>query len=251
MFTQDQLDKLNTLTKYPSIPTYHEIQGRGSLGEKFLSLGDEKLFLTEKVDGTNTRVIMFPEGYFFIGSREELLYFSEDLLYNPSMGITKALLDRGLPANLLLSTGLRVYYFETYGGKIGRAAKQYTRSAQVDFRLFDIRDLDLDEVYRRLKWDLAKISSHREAEQDGFLSVEELRELENELPIQLVPYLSVMESIPQSREECLALLQSLLPSSGVGIDHVGKAEGVVVRTNSRDKIVKMRFEDYEKTLRRK
>jgi hypothetical protein len=42
---------------------------------------------TEKVDGTNSRVICLPDGCSLLGSREELLYGKGDLIGNPALGI--------------------------------------------------------------------------------------------------------------------------------------------------------------------
>ena len=48
------LRKLNSITKYPSIPTYHKIGEKGVLEDEVVSFGSDKIILTEKVDGTNT-----------------------------------------------------------------------------------------------------------------------------------------------------------------------------------------------------
>ncbi|MFI7515873.1 hypothetical protein ACIBVK_20520 [Micromonospora echinofusca] len=49
--------------------------------------------LTEKVDGTNARIVGLPGGAYLIGSREELLYARGDLIGNPALGIVDALRD--------------------------------------------------------------------------------------------------------------------------------------------------------------
>jgi hypothetical protein len=65
------------MTKYPSIPTYHTLGEKGTLLEETVSFEGE-VILTEKVDGTNARIILLPDGSFILGSREELLYASLD-----------------------------------------------------------------------------------------------------------------------------------------------------------------------------
>ena len=41
------LDKLNSLTKYPSIPTYHKIGDKGILQEENIHFGeDERTYIT-------------------------------------------------------------------------------------------------------------------------------------------------------------------------------------------------------------
>ena len=68
------LSKINSLTKYPSIPTYHKLDPKnGSLLEEALNF-QGTLIATEKVDGTNARIICLPDGNYLLGSREELLY---------------------------------------------------------------------------------------------------------------------------------------------------------------------------------
>ena len=69
------LDCLNSATKYPSILTYHGLGERGRLTEEVATFPDMAI-LTEKVDGTNGRIILPPGDDYFIGSREELLYDS-------------------------------------------------------------------------------------------------------------------------------------------------------------------------------
>lgn len=87
------LAKLNSLTKYPSIPTYHALGDKGRLTEQTnVQFGaDEAISVAEKIDGTNARVIILEDGY-IIGSREELLYSSTDLLHNPSQQIVETVL---------------------------------------------------------------------------------------------------------------------------------------------------------------
>ncbi len=72
------------MTKYPSIPTYHALDPRngGLLDETVPFTGT--VLATEKVDGTNARIVQLPDGGYLLGSREELLYAKGDLIGNPS-----------------------------------------------------------------------------------------------------------------------------------------------------------------------
>ena len=81
------LRKLNSATKYPSIPTYHSLGERGRLLDQCIDLAEQDLVATEKVDGTNSRIIILPDGMYLIGSREELLHAKGDLIHNPAQGI--------------------------------------------------------------------------------------------------------------------------------------------------------------------
>lgn len=76
-----ELDVVNTATKYPSIPTYHQLDPRnGRLNEHPLVFAPGgAVQVTEKVDGTNGRIVVFPCGGYVIGSREELLWARGDL----------------------------------------------------------------------------------------------------------------------------------------------------------------------------
>ncbi|WP_236142941.1 RNA ligase family protein [Nostoc sp. CMAA1605] len=84
------LNKLNSLTKYPSIPTYHALGEKGKLLEETVTF-DGEVILTEKVDGTNSRIILLPDGNYVLGSREELLFAKGDLIGNPALGIVNSL----------------------------------------------------------------------------------------------------------------------------------------------------------------
>jgi hypothetical protein len=90
--TVDFLREINTATKYPSIATYHEID-KGILKEGTATVFPQgsTVIGTEKVDGTNARIVFLPDGNYLIGSREELLYAGGDLIHNPSQGIVDAL----------------------------------------------------------------------------------------------------------------------------------------------------------------
>src|SRR5687767_8680706 len=63
------LGKLNSMTKYPSIPTYHTLGDKGMLQEAVQVPFAGRVLGTEKVDGTNTRLIFCPDGAVVVGSR--------------------------------------------------------------------------------------------------------------------------------------------------------------------------------------
>src|SRR5690554_6445178 len=153
------VDKLNTLTKYPSILTYHELGERGRLNEVLNNVQPneelkelEVVFVTEKIDGTNFRIIVNKNGY-IIGSREHLLHAKGDLIIsdpwvNAAVPYAERLLSivKGFDTKQEVNIGLDinedtifVFYGELYGANIGRAARNYTDDKDVfNFRLFDI-----------------------------------------------------------------------------------------------------------------
>lgn len=123
------LKKINSLTKYPSILTYHQLGERGRLNDVltesrgFAELDD--VFVYEKVDGENSRIILLKndnnEVDYLIGSREELLYAKGDRIGNPYGNIAEFLkpLAEKVIADILLEGdwALTVIYQESYGGK--------------------------------------------------------------------------------------------------------------------------------------
>ena len=141
---ETDLQKLNSLTKYPSIPTYHGMGERGVLTDERIAFSGP-VVVTEKIDGTNARILVLPDGNYVLGSREELLYAKGDLIGNPALGIVNVL--KPLAENLLpllenekldWSARIVVLYGEVYGGKVTAASRQYTSDQSTGFRFFDI-----------------------------------------------------------------------------------------------------------------
>jgi len=129
-------DKINSMTKYPSILTYHVMGDKGRLQDKVQVVFNDYVIKREKIDGVNSRVIMFPYGFYIIGSREELLYAKGDLIENPTLGIVKTL--KPIAEKLIGGTVPLVYYFEVFGGNASKNSKQYTSIKILSCRLFDI-----------------------------------------------------------------------------------------------------------------
>jgi hypothetical protein len=119
--------KLNSMTKYPEIKTYHKMGEKGRLQpELSIELDRDKLYhVSEKVDGTNTRMIFIVEEDtidYFIGSREELLTAKDDRIYNPTLEVVANLSE---PASIIsdnlfyrnnVREGVYTLYSELYGG---------------------------------------------------------------------------------------------------------------------------------------
>jgi hypothetical protein len=242
---------LNSLTKYPSIPTYHTLDPRdGGLTDP-ATVFPGGVIATEKVDGTNSRIVLLPDGSYLIGSREELLYAKGDLIGNPALGIVGQL--KPVASRLPAGDGIRVYYLELYGGKVGGAAKQYTRDpARFGWRLFDVADLvDWREP---LTWPPARISAWRESGGQPWVPEDRLVTLAAAAGLELTPRLwhRPGASLPTVIAAMHELLTSSLPTTLVGLDGVaGRAEGLVLRAPDRSVIAKARFQDYERTLRRR
>lgn len=250
--TNPYLAALNTATKYPSIPTYHALDPKnGSLLEEPTAF-DGDVILTEKVDGTNGRIILFPDGDFFIGSREELLYAKGDRIQNPALSIVEALeplADRLKPRDE--HRQILVFFLEVYGRKIGGAAKQYTGGTSLGFRLFDIACI-LPDV---LDWDRAQISSWRDNGGQRFCTEAALQRAADAEGIGLTPRLGTAHgpALPGSVQGMHEWLASTLPSTRVALDDGagGQPEGIVLRSADRSVIAKARFQDYARTLKRR
>lgn len=259
MFDMTEIDKLNSATKYPSIPTYHALDERGALTEErtvFDGSGGT-VFLTEKIDGTNGRIVMLPdEDDYFIGSREMLLYVRGDRIANPAEGIVAAL----KPLADRLADGIRyspqarpiiTLYLEVYGGKIGRQAKQYSGRGTVGYRLFDLAVAEMGV----LGWERERISAWREGGGQEFVDGAALQDFAGELAIPLVPYVGFLDGdeLPKDVEGMAALLAQWLPESQAELDETagGRPEGLVLRDSTRSRIAKARFQDYDRTLKRR
>lgn len=249
-------DRLNSATKYPSILTYHALGERGPLTDERTHSWhelheDTEVVLTEKVDGTNARVIRMPDGDWFIGCREELLTCKGDRVANPMLGIVEAV--RGWADQLTdtASPFVQVFFVEVYGHKIGRAAGQYTGEGKVGFRLFDAA-LVSPTI---LSWEREEIASWREHGGQAFATEEGLWRAAKVSGAPLVPRLGTVRAsaLPTDVEGMHTWLTTALPATQVALDDEGRgaAEGIVLRTKDRRIIAKARCEDYARTLKRR
>lgn len=250
-------EKINSATKYPSIDTYHTINPKnGGLLEEAMPFSG-KVLATEKVNGGNGRVIVMSNGDWFIGSREEILYAKGDRIVNPGLSIVPTLLPLvdgilGIDRSGLGTTGIEVYFFEVYGHGIGGDAKNYTKtSGLTGARLFDVAwvpniVLDLERE---------QISSWRQRGGQKWYDERYLKHAAAETGIELAPRVAEFpaEELPQSIEDMHKFLHVLLPLTNVALDEtgLGRGEGIVFRTEDRSTIAKARFQDYERTLRRR
>lgn len=252
MITQRTVDlsKLNSMTKYPSIPTYHTMD-RGVLGEVAVRFDGGSIYLTEKIDGTPARIILLPDGTYLLGSREELVYASGDLIGNPQLGIAEHL--RPI-ADAIVSfdpqPGVAVIYGELYGGKMTAASKRYTSTACVGFRVFDVAIMRDPELAGLLWTEPREIAAWRDRGGQEFLSTRELEYYTRNFDLDTVPQIDTCAMLPASHFDALAWLKGVIPATWAGIDATGRPEGIVARSADRRRICKLRFEDYEKTLRK-
>jgi hypothetical protein len=252
LLCEANLAKLNSLTKYPSILTYHTLGEKGRLTESVLVPFDQDVILTEKIDGTNARLICTPEGV-LVGSREDLLWATGDLIHNPAMGIVAAVRDHARALSARPRESLLVIYGEVYGRNVGAGAKNYTCSGKAGFRVFDAFAIQLDAVFAQLDAPAEQISLWRENGGQPFLTVPALDALAAERGFERVPALGVIcaSSMPHTLAEAAEFLAPYAKTmASLDEGAVGYAEGVVARSMDRRRIAKLRFEDYRRTLKR-
>lgn len=257
---KEYLSRLNTATKYPPIPTYHTMD-KGKLSEPAIHFPGEA-FVYEKVDGTNARIVVAPDGDWFIGSRNDLLTAKGDRCYNPAEKIVdtvsfiadNSVLPAGYTARSdqnVNSNNYRVYYGEVYGQGVGAGGKQYAQAPVTGFRLFDIMEFP----QQILDLDAPQIATWRDNGGPDFFSVSELEQTAEYLEIAQVPYLDRVqgEKLPTDLEGMHKLLQAYLPTTFARLDTggLGNSEGIVLRSADRGVIAKARFEDYARTFKTK
>ena len=248
------LRKLNSMTKYPSIPTYHALGERGALTEDAIAFTG-RVIGREKIDGTNARMVFAGAGQYLIGSREELLYAGGDLIGNPALGIVDALRETAdaLRAEPPADGDLLICYGEVYGGNVTAGSKQYTGEKRVGFRVFDVAVIA--NVAEMLTFAPERIAAWREDGGQTFHHEDALRAFTNEAGLALAPpvYDGDAAEIGKSVDEAFAFLERTIKKSNCVLDTKagGRPEGIVIRTPDRRQIAKLRFEDYEKTIRRR
>jgi hypothetical protein len=247
---KSELAALNSATKYPSIPTFHVMGDRGVLTEEHSVDPEQEWLLSEKVDGTNARLILMPDGSYLIGSREELLYASGDLVHNPSLGIVDRLVLVAETITKRLPGLILVVYGEVYGGSVGKASKHYTATRAVGFRVFDIALVPVSV----LGWEPSVVSAWREHGGQEWCEQFEVERFAKDWNLAVVPQLGE-GFVPRSLADVYRWLQKAVSMTRAGLDGAdgpcGLAEGVVIRTPDRSAIAKIRFEDYHRTLMKK
>ncbi|ADO55623.1 RNA ligase family protein [Paenibacillus polymyxa] len=255
------IQKINSITKYPSILTYHEIGERGRLkgtltqAKSFPS--DEILYCYEKVDGENSRMIFINDGEeadYFIGSREELLTSKGDRIANPYGNIAEFLkpLAEKLKGSIFKNRNdlaLTVIYQESYGGKTPKS-KNYTQNKTQGYQVFDVFSLTWEQFNGLMNRDVSAIASWRDNGGQPFYNETEKRRLVDGFKLDASPIVDHLSSdlFPESIDDVYTYLKRY-GFTKVGIDVIGKSEGIIVRTENRSMIRKVRFEDYERTLR--
>lgn len=244
-------EKINTLTKYPSILTLHKFGERGRFtNELTTNIDGETLFASEKIDGTNVRIICYGDD-FLVGSRNNILHYSKDFYWDESMGIVDQFYKMNLPT--LNTEKLTIIFGELFGGKLTANSKDYGKDAH-GFRVFDLAIIDQLDI---LEQSITEISNWRENSANssiddtlqygqGFVDLDTLKSYNFELVPQIRFELENYE-----HQSVLNALEKYILTTNVALTENarGGTEGVILRNFDRTKIVKLRFEDYRRTLK--
>lgn len=246
-------EKINTLTKYPSILTLHKFGERGRFTDEITTnIERETMYASEKIDGTNVRIICYGNE-FLVGSRNNILHYSKDFYWDESMGIVNQFYKKKLP--ILQTDKLTIVFGELFGGKITANSKDYGKEEH-GFRVFDLATI---EDLKILEEPIAAISNWRESSLDssvdetlrygqGFVDLEKLKSYNFDLVPQIEFEIENFE-----HQTVLNSLEKYISKTHVSLTETarGGTEGVILRNHDRSKIVKIRFEDYRRTLKSK
>lgn len=251
LITQDMLPNLDTLTKYPSIPTYHIIQGK-DLTElrRSIDANNGGLILSEKFDGTGARIIFGPGDDIYIGSRGDILTRLGDFVPNKELGIVAALrpiaerLARevyvGAPDGLIT-----VVYGEVYGGKATDAWQQYG-DGEARFRVFDMADFSVSHLEEPVE---ALAAWRENAGEHAWYPETILQGTTAMLGLGLTTRLGEVErdDLPQTIADTLEFGVFYRDTT----DGPGLSEGLVISDRLRKHRLKIRWKDYEKVMRKR
>lgn len=253
--------KLNVITQYPRIPNYHRHDEKGRpTPELEVDFGDEPVIATELINGVHARLVVFPGGY-VIGDRYSHLYFYGSEEVNNRLGIVrilKPLADRIWQGHV--STCLTVYYFEVFGGTINEASRNYTGRARLAYRLIDCALIPKYDLL--LTKTVGEIEKYKAEEGYVFLEEYSLSSVAMHLGIEMAPGMFELNidnalpiyitKLPPDLKETYKMLSTFSASVCVLDSHAkGLSEGLILRTPKRDKIAKLRLEEYEKIRRPK
>lgn len=248
---------LDSMTKYPSIPTWHVLDGKGTLTDQTPEVAaDTELAVTEKVDGTNGRIVRLGDRW-WIGSRDNLLVRSDGVFApGPDNPLEHAIVDTLRPIaerTVGFADKVSVWFLEVFGSGIGSSAKEYTsRGGLVSCRLFDHAVIaNSSEI---LSWTPERISGWRKRGGQAFSPAHEFASQLSGL-VETVPALRIVKAsdLPRRIEDGRPFIERQVSRTRCQLDEgaLGRPEGVVVRTGDRKLIFKLRLEDYDRAMRKR
>lgn len=244
----EYLRRLNSATKYPSIPNYHKFGQKGALLEETNVTFDpgEQVTAYEKIDGTNVRIVKYDhpvtrESDLFIGSREHLLFNIEDRCANLEHGIVEMFHSIAQDCDDIHLPGISVFYFEFFGGKLTAGSKAYADDpTKLDFRLIDVVSLPPTLIDKPCP----EIAAWREKPHDGWLPVSEQKDIGAELGVDYAPIEFGSNCLWGSTAEIHAELKNRSTKVAIEDSKPGNIEGFIVRNDDRSKICKIKLANY-------
>ncbi|GAA0918667.1 RNA ligase family protein [Nonomuraea longicatena] len=246
------LRALDSATKYPSIPTYHPIEmsarGKGRLLEENPISFTGTTYAHEKVDGSNARIVVLPKNSgWLIGSRDEILTAQGDLVASPSLRIVEALAELAGRIENRASSYILTAYLEVYGDRRTPAWAAYGDGKGVAARLFDVSYVPVDV----LDLPIDNIASWRDHGGQDWLEDEVVTKYADRHGLERVPLLFEIpgHSLPRTIDDMYELLQPYRTTRAGISGTPGQAEGIVLTSSDRLTRAKVRFRDYERTIR--
>jgi hypothetical protein len=244
--------KLNALTRYPVVPTYH-VPGAQNCptGRVKVSFAQEPdLIFSEKIAGHSIRIILTSQGY-FVGNKTEILAWNEDIATLPTNPILEGMQENANNFHQMYAPkgeGVKVLFGVFFGGSSHPHSRQYTGgdSQLNSFRLSDAFNLSPEEFSNLLSQSPEQIGEWRENNQQPFFSEAALLGL----GIPVNPRL-LGNHPPINPTATHTWMKQILPKSKASLNYqaAGKPNGILIRTPNRSKIAKLSFAEYEKLLK--
>ncbi|MFI6317328.1 RNA ligase family protein [Nonomuraea sp. NPDC050556] len=244
------LRALDSATKYPSIPTYHSLD----TSRRKAPLLDENpiafhgaVWGHEKVDGTNGRIVVLPRNSgWLIGSRDELLTAVGDLVVRDTLSIVVTL--SGIAERLANSRPDEIVtaYLEVYGQQ-GEAATQYGDRSASGARLFDVSIVPAALLDR----DVEAVARWRDYGGQQWLNEDELDAFAERQGVERAPELFGVPStmVPTTVTDMRSFMEPYATTRAHLNGQPGRSEGFVLSTTDRRTKAKVRFADYDRTLK--
>ena len=264
------LEKINSLTEYPSILTYHKLGTKGCLLNEVY---DENKFdpesileVTEKVDGTNMRLILTNDDY-LVGTRSNIVHAKGDrIITDSTVNTVLSSCDYLIKsfASDVESDVVLIVFGEVYGYNISNGSKEYcsvNTLASRKFRVFDVRVIPCIEFEKLLEKDISNISRWKSDSTDYWYDYNALDIFCTQFQLERTPELTRIKAkdLPSDFGATYKWIKKFNKSQAVigtpdnkkeYSDLFGKSEGVVIRDIDRKHICKLRFEDYERTSKK-
>lgn len=266
--------KLDSMTKYPSMPNYHSMENQKMLKvpvEIAVDFIGESVFLFEKIDGMNMRLIFGFDGMVYLGTRDRLVFgpvhytkLCDCYMHNYNVEIFKLLILPHLESiyqfmrnvKIIMQTGpsFIVMYFELYGSEIGDQSKNYsTDTSKKAIALLDIAWVEDEPKVLAMK--LESLRSWRDRGGQTYLGIYNVYRMAEQIGLSCPPQLT-KEPMANFRidsiHDAFNLIKAWSGLTRVNLDgKEGKSEGIIVRNEDRTKIAKLRIDEYRYTIQKR